>query len=78
MLETTDQRLRQREFLLRVSRAITAQLDLTSVLDLVIDVAVDLLAGTAGLIALPDDTGTLRVHSAQGLPRESWPAFSAL
>ena len=33
-------------------RAITAQLDLTSVLDLVIDVAVDLLAGTAGLIAL--------------------------
>ncbi|MFN8480936.1 MAG: ATP-binding protein [Kouleothrix sp.] len=78
MLETTDQRLRQRELLLRVSRAITAQLDLTSVLDLVIDVAVDLLAGTAGLIALPDDTGTLQVHSAQGLPRESWPAFRAL
>lgn len=78
MLETTDQHLRQREFLLRVSRAITAQLDLTSVLDLVIDVAVDLLAGTAGLIALPDDTGTPLVHSAQGLPRESWLAFSGL
>ena len=51
MLEKPDQRLRQREQLLQVSRAITAQLDLTSVLDLVIDVAVDLLAGTAGLIA---------------------------
>jgi PAS domain S-box-containing protein len=78
MLEKNDQRLRQRELLLRVSRAITAQLDLTSVLDLVIDVAVDLLAGTAGLIALPDETGALQVHSAQGLPRESWPAFRGL
>jgi PAS domain S-box-containing protein len=78
MLETTDQRLRQRELLLRVSRAITAQLDLTSVLDLVIDVAVDLLAGTSGLIALRDDDGTLRVGAAPRLPREIWPAFSAL
>lgn len=78
LLETTDQRLRQRELLLRVSRAITAQLDLTSVLDLVIEVAVDLLAGTSGLIALRDDDGTLRVGSAPGLPRELWPAFNAL
>ena len=78
MLETNDQRLRQREFLLRVSRAITAQLDLTSVLDLVVDVAVELLAGTAGLIALRDDDGTLRVEAAPGLPREIWPAFDAL
>src|SRR5215212_2917449 len=61
MLEKPDQRLRQRELLLQVSRAITAQLDLTSVLDLVIDVAVDLLAGTVGLIALRDDNGALHV-----------------
>src|SRR3954471_24976426 len=78
MLEKPDQRLRQRELLLQVSRAITAQLDLTSVLDLVIDVAVDLLAGTAGLIALRDEDGSLRVGAAPGLPREIWPAFSAL
>jgi PAS domain S-box-containing protein len=78
MLEKPDQRLRQREQLLQVSRAITAQLDLTSVLDLVIDVAVDLLAGTAGLIALRDEDGSLRVGAAPGLPREIWPAFSAL
>src|SRR6266540_1535670 len=78
MLETTDQRLRQREFLLQVSRAITAQLDLTSVLDLVIDVAVDLLAGTIGLIALRDDNGALHVGAGPGLARELWPAFSAL
>jgi GAF domain-containing protein len=78
MLETIDQRLRQREFLLQVSRAITAQLDLTSVLDLVIDVAVDLLAGTFGLIALRDESGALHVGAAPGLARELWPAFSAL
>jgi PAS domain S-box-containing protein len=78
MLETNDQRLRQREFLLQVSRAITAQLDLTSVLDLVIDVAVDLLAGTVGLIALRDDSGALHVAAAPGLAHELWPAFSAL
>ena len=78
MLEKPDQRLRQREQLLKVSRAITAQLDLTSVLDLVIDVAVDLLAGTAGLIALRDEDGSMRVGAAPGLPREIWPAFSAL
>ena len=78
MLEKPDQRLRQREQLLQVSRAITAQLDLTSVLDLVIDVAVDLLAGTAGLIALRDEDGSMRVGAAPGLPREIWPAFSAL
>jgi len=79
MLELTDQRLRQREFLLRISRALTAQLDLTSVLNLVIDVAVELLAGTSGLIALRDESHSeLRVRAAAHLPREVWPAFAGL
>jgi PAS domain S-box-containing protein len=78
MLETADQRLRQREFLLRISRALTAQLDLTSVLSLVIDVAVDLLAGTSGLIALREDDGDMRVRAAARLPRDVWPAFAGL
>jgi PAS domain S-box-containing protein len=79
VLETVDQRLRQREFLLQISRALTAQLDLTSVLNLVIDVAVDLLAGTSGLIALREDNdGELRVRAAARLPREVWPAFAGL
>jgi PAS domain S-box-containing protein len=77
MLET-DQRLRQREFLLQISRALTAQLDLSSVLDLVIDVAVELLAGTSGLIALREDDGELRVRAAARLPRDAWPAFAGL
>ena len=77
MLET-DQRLRQREFLLQISRALTAQLDLSSVLDLVIEVAVELLAGTSGLIALREDDGELRVRAAAQLPRDVWPAFAGL
>src|SRR5919206_249373 len=65
MLDLTDQRLRQREFLLRISRALTAQLDLTTVLNLVIDVAVELLAGTSGLIALREgDDGEPRGRAA--------------
>lgn len=78
MLEPIDQRLRQREYLLKISRALTAQLDLSNVLHLVIDVAVDLLAGTSGLIALRDDDGVLRVQAAARLPRETWPLFEPL
>jgi PAS domain S-box-containing protein len=78
MPPATDQRLRQRESLLQISRALTAQLDLTSVLELVIGFAVELLAGTSGLIALRDEDGLLRVRAAAGLPRDTWPAFAAL
>lgn len=78
MLDRYDQRLRQLESLLRVSRAITAQLDLTSVLNLVIEAAVDLLAGSSGLIALRDDDGTTRIYAAYGLARDTWPAFDDL
>lgn len=80
MLELTDHRLRQREYLLRISRAITARLDLGSVLNLVIDYAVEMLAGTSGLIALYDEESgdELRVRASAQLPREIWPAFAPL
>jgi PAS domain S-box-containing protein len=78
MLDRYDQRLRQLESLLRISRAITAHLDLTSVLNLVIEVAVDLLAGNSGLIALRDDDGMTRIYATSGLARETWPAFTDL
>ncbi len=79
MLEPGDHRLRQREYLLQISRAITAQLDLSSVLGLVINFAVEMLAGTSGLIALFDDESSeLRVRASAGLPSEVWPAFAPL
>ncbi len=80
MLEVPDHRLRQREYLLQISRAITAQLDLTSVLNLVITVAVEMLAGTSGLIALyeEDGNGEPQVRASAGLPHEVWLAFEPL
>ncbi len=79
MIDPSDQRLRQREYLLQISRAITAQLDLLSVLSLVISYAVEMTAGTSGLIALYDEEGDeLRIRASARLPRENWPAFARL
>ena len=78
MLKSDDQRLRQREYLLRISQALTAQLDMATVLKLVIDVAVELLAGSSGLIALYEDDGSWSVRAAARLPRDIWPAFEPL
>jgi PAS domain S-box-containing protein len=79
MIDPSDQRLRQREYLLQISRAMTAQLDLLSVLSLVISYAVEMTAGTSGLIALYEDEGDeLRIRASARLPREEWPAFARL
>lgn len=78
MVDATDKRLRQREVLLRISSALTEQLDLGYVLNLVIDVAVDLLVGTSGLIGLRDEDGVMRVRTAAQVPSESWPGFEQL
>ena len=80
MIEPHDHRLRQREYLLQISRALSAQLDLNSVLSLVITYAVELLAGTSGLIALFDEEGgdELRIRAFAGLNREILPAFAPL
>lgn len=53
----TDYRVRQREYLLQISRALTAQLDLSSVLRLILEAAGELLSGHAGLIVLRADDG---------------------
>lgn len=80
MSELEDHRLRQREYLLQISRAMTAQLDLVSVLSLVIGYAVEVTAGTSGLIALYDEEGgdELRIRASARLAREDWPAFARL
>ena len=80
MVEPNDHRLRQREYLLEISRALTEQLDLGSVLSLVIDYAVRMTSGTSGLIALYDEenSGELRISASSGLSREDLPAFTRL
>ncbi|PDV98867.1 ATP-binding protein [Candidatus Chloroploca asiatica] len=80
MLNSSDHRLLQREYLLQISRAMTAQLDLLSVLSLTIGYAVEMTAGTSGLIALYDEEAgdELRIRASSGLPRNEWPAFARL
>jgi signal transduction histidine kinase len=47
-----DFRVRQRDYLLEIARALTEELDLTTLLDRILGIAIEMLAGRAGLIAL--------------------------
>jgi PAS domain S-box-containing protein len=64
-----DYRVRQRDYLLNISRALTAQLDLNGVLRLILQSAVDMLGGQAGLVALIDGDGTYRIRESYGVAR---------
>lgn len=74
----TDYRVRQREYLLKISRALTAQLDLTAVLRMILEAAGDLLNGHAGLIILPaadaaqpsTSESSYRVRVSFGIPAQ--------
>ena len=55
MLMRPDLRTQQRDFLLEITRAITAQLDLGEVLRRVLHASVVMLAGRIGIIALRDE-----------------------
>jgi signal transduction histidine kinase len=63
-----DFRVRQRDYLLEISRAITAQLDLAAVLRLVLEATVEMVAGQAALIVLRQEDGTFAVRASFGLP----------
>ncbi len=64
-----DIRILQREYLLAISRAMTAELDLPDLLRLILKSSVELIAGKAGIIVLTgEDEETLRVASVYGIP----------
>jgi PAS domain S-box-containing protein len=73
-----DFRLRQREYLLEISRAMIDRLDLSAVLELTLRSAVELLAGQAGLITLRRDDGSFFPHASIGLPPQAVPLFEPL
>lgn len=64
-----DFRVRQRDYLLEISRALTQELDLEKLLARILRISIEMLAGQAGIIALKEDGW--RVATAQGIP----PAF---
>jgi len=62
-----DFRVRQRDYLLEISRALTEELDLDKLLGRILKYAIEMLAGHAGFIALGDDQGRLSLAVANGL-----------
>jgi len=73
-----DYRVRQREYLLEISRALTAQLKLDELLQMVLEAATNMLAGQAGLIALRGPDGGFAIGASHGLPRAVAPYFEVL
>jgi GAF domain-containing protein len=65
-----DFRVRQRDYLLEISRALTQELDLEKLLARILRISIEMLAGQAGLIALKEQDGW-RVTAAHGIA----PAF---
>lgn len=66
-----DFRVRQRDYLLEITRAITQELDLDKLLARILSISVEMLAGQAGLIALREEQGGWTVGASHSIP----PAF---
>jgi PAS domain S-box-containing protein len=62
-----DYRVRQRDYLLEISRALTSSLTLSEVLQLISQFATQILNGQAALISLIDPDGRLRIHTSYGI-----------
>lgn len=62
-----DSRVRQRDYLLEIVRVLTQELDLDRVLGRILDIALEMLAGQAGMIALRKPGGGWHVRVSRGL-----------
>jgi PAS domain S-box-containing protein len=66
-----DYRIRQREYLLAIGRALTSELDLGDVLRIIVQASVEFISGRAGIIALADPHAhVFRIAAAYGIPRQ--------
>lgn len=62
-----DFRVRQRDYLLEISRSITQELDLEPLLTRILDISIEMLAGQAGLIALRSMPGGWTINVSKGI-----------
>lgn len=62
-----DFRVRQRDYLLEIARSLTQDLDLENLLGKILSIAIEMLAGRAGLIALKTEEGAWKVQVSEGL-----------
>jgi PAS domain S-box-containing protein len=63
-----DYRVRQRDILLEISRALTSRLNLNDVLRLILQQSAEILSGQAALIALVEPDGTYQIQQSYGIP----------
>lgn len=77
-LALSGYRVRQRDYLLRITRALVSQLNLRAVLRLVLQGSVDMLQGYAGLIALQDEVDEFSFWASYGLPPAMVDSFAPL
>jgi signal transduction histidine kinase len=63
-----DFRVRQRDYLLEIGRAITQELNLDKLLARILKIAVEMLAGQAGIIALRGEFGGWNNATSMGIP----------
>ncbi|MEA3310086.1 MAG: ATP-binding protein [Chloroflexota bacterium] len=77
-LALSGYRVRQRDYLLRITRALVSHLNLRAVLRLVLQGSVDMLQGYAGLIALQDEAGEFHFWASYGLPPALVDSFAPL
>jgi signal transduction histidine kinase len=73
-----DYRVRQRDYLLEITRAITSQLDLDEVLGMILAASVSMLVGEVGLIALRDPDRAFRARASIGVDPDRLPLFKPL
>ncbi len=63
-----DLRIRQRDYLLEIARAITQELEIDKLLTEILRDATEMLAGQAGLIALRGEQGGWKLAASYGIP----------
>jgi PAS domain S-box-containing protein len=73
-----DFRIRQRDYLLEISRALTEELDLATVLQRILQATAELLAGQAGLVVLREEEGRWKIRAHYGIPEPLVEYFTPL
>lgn len=62
-----DHRIRQRDYLLEITRSLTQELNLDKLLQRILELAANMLAGKAGLIALREEGGGWKIGASYGI-----------
>ncbi|MFN2113305.1 MAG: ATP-binding protein [Anaerolineales bacterium] len=62
-----DHRIRQRDYLLEIARSLTQELDLDNLLKRILELAAEMLAGKAGVIALREEQGGWKIGASHGI-----------